>query len=271
MRVAVNIIKLPNIPHARWVWSGGLNSPVLHKDKVQLGEHAWEAERMRKRREWERKSSVRWPHSDNRPGKSLSLEPFRNSTVVYTGGGWVEQDMEWACILQHLIMNTKHMQHVKSHRHTHIQVLYPWSKVWLEFRFSCDIFRVCVIFLGHSQCIPLCLNFKVKFLCAVQELSNTTILGYRPVSARLLERRPLVGSCVWLRGCLLQQHPLGQSSAPWKATIAQRWLPRPLFMQQHTTARLKGKEQDSGEIFKAAARNADTLSFHLHRTDTASF
>lgn len=37
-------------------------------------------------------------------------------------------------------------------------------------------------------------------------------LGYRPVSARLLKPRPLVGSCVWLRGRLLQQHPLGQSS-----------------------------------------------------------
>lgn len=36
--------------------------------------------------------------------------------------------MQRACILQHLIMNTKHMQHVKSHRHTHTQALYPCPK-----------------------------------------------------------------------------------------------------------------------------------------------
>lgn len=63
----------------------------------------------------EKKSSVRWPHSDNKPGKSLFLEPFRNSTVVYTGGVWGEQDMQRACVLQHLIMNTKHKKQVKSH------------------------------------------------------------------------------------------------------------------------------------------------------------
>ncbi len=119
--------------------------------------------------------------------------------------------MHGACILQHLIMNTKHMQHVKSHRHTHTQALYPLSEVWLDFRFSCDICRECVI-LSAAANLSLCLNFKVKFLDAIQELSNTTIPGYRPVSARLLERRPLVGSRVWLRGRLLQQHPLGQSS-----------------------------------------------------------
>lgn len=79
----------------------------------------WGSERdAERRRENEReKSSVRWPHSDNKPGKSLSLEPFRNSAAVYTGGGWVGQDMQRACILQHLVMNTKHMQHVKSHIH----------------------------------------------------------------------------------------------------------------------------------------------------------
>ncbi|KAK5848481.1 hypothetical protein PBY51_006091 [Eleginops maclovinus] len=58
---------------------------------------------------------------------------------------------------------------------------------------------------------PVCVWIS-KFLYTIQELSNTTILGYRPVSARLLEPRPLVGSRVWLRGLLLQQHPLGQSS-----------------------------------------------------------
>lgn len=119
-----------------WGSFSGLTLPMLYKDKVQLREWAREAER-----KWEterEKSSVRWPHSDNKPGKSLSLEPFRNTTVVYTGGGWVEQDMQRACILQHLIMNTKHIQHVRSHRHIHTQALYPWSKEWLEFHFSCD-------------------------------------------------------------------------------------------------------------------------------------
>lgn len=38
---------------------------------------------------------------------------------------------------------------------------------------------------------------------------------------------------------------LARVQPTWKATIAQRWLPRPLFMQQRTTARLKRKEQDS--------------------------
>lgn len=82
----------------------------------------------------------------------------------------------------------------------------------LGFPFSCDICMEMRHFVGCSQFILLCLNFKVKFLYVIQELSNTTILGYRPVSARLLERRPLVGSCVWLQGRLLQQHPLGRSS-----------------------------------------------------------
>lgn len=117
-------------------WSSGLIPPVLQKDKIQLRERA--SERVREKEgKWERereKSSVRWPHSDNKPGKSLSLEPFRNSTVVYTGGGWVEQDIQRACILQHLIMNTKHMQHVKSHRRTHTRALDPLvqSVAWVS-------------------------------------------------------------------------------------------------------------------------------------------
>lgn len=41
----------------------------------------------------EKKSSICWPHSDNKPGKSRSLELFHN-TPVYTGGGWVKQDMQ---------------------------------------------------------------------------------------------------------------------------------------------------------------------------------
>lgn len=163
-----------------------------------------EAER---RRENEReKSSVRWPHSDNKPAKSLSLEPFRNSTFVYTGGGWTERDMQGVCILQHLIMATKHKQPIKSHTHANMSVLSP--------RFLSDVTFVGEwdTFVDFVRSIPLCLNFKVKFLYTIQVLSNTTILGYRPVSTRLLERRPLVGSCDWLQGCLLQQHPLGQSS-----------------------------------------------------------
>lgn len=101
-----------------------------------------------------------------------------------------------ACSLHHLIMNTKHMQHVKSHRHTHTKALHPRPKVWLEFVIVHRRLRGMRHYAGFGQFIPLCLNFKVKFLYVIQELSNTTILGYHPVSARLLEWQPLVGSCV---------------------------------------------------------------------------
>lgn len=37
---------------------------------------------------------------------------------------------------------------------------------------------------------------------------------------------------------------LARVQPTWKATIAQRWLPRPLFMQQHSAARLKGKDAE---------------------------
>lgn len=121
------------------------------------------------------KSSVRWPHSDNKPGKSLSLEPFRNSTVVYTGGGWVGQDMQRACILQHLIMNTKHKQCQITRANTYTSTLPPGPKSVLSF--------ILAVTLGGnaSFCGPirrsLCLNFKVKFLYTTRELSNTTILS----------------------------------------------------------------------------------------------
>lgn len=120
----------------------------------------------------EKKSSVRWPHSDNKPGKSLSLEPFRNSTAVYTGGGWVEQDVQRACILQHLVMNTKHTQHVKSHSHTGIHKhSIPGPRCGLSCD-TCSVTSQAVANLSVS-----CLNFKMPFYAIQEVLSDTTVPG----------------------------------------------------------------------------------------------
>lgn len=154
----------------------------------------------------EKKSSVRWPHSDNKPGKSLSLEPFRNSTAVYTGGGWVEQDVQRACILQHLVMNTKHTQHVKSHSHTGI---HKHSIPGPRCGMSCVWVVTLAASLRRPRPIYRSLVWIMPFTRSKKSCQTLLSPGYRPVSARLLERRPLVGSCVWLQGRLLQQHPLG--------------------------------------------------------------
>lgn len=147
--------------------------------------------------------------------------------------------------------------------HTHKHFIPP-SKERLKFHFGRDISQGARCFWRQRRnFVALRLNFKVELLRAIQELSNTTIPGYRPPSARLLERTPLVGSCVWLRGRLMQQHPLGQSSALWKATIAQRWLARPLFMQQYATARFKGKEQDVQKIWRAPTCSRGMLGRNL--------
>lgn len=153
-----------------------------------------------KRRE---KSSVRWPHSDNKPGKSLSLERFRNSTVVYTGGGWVGQDMQRACILQHLVMNTKHTQQ------NHTQALSPE-------RPTCGARRL-VTLVAKASLRPIYLALfefqsRAAFFHRPKSCQTAASPGYRPVSVGLPQWRYLVGPCVWLRGRLLQQHPLGRSS-----------------------------------------------------------
>lgn len=122
----------------QWPYS----SSVLRKDKVQLQE--WEG------RENEGVGEKRVVFADliltTGPGKSLSLEPFRNSNVVYTGGEWVKQDMHRACILQHLIMNTRTHAACRV-THTHIHALFfSRSKVGLEFCFFFpDTHKECII------------------------------------------------------------------------------------------------------------------------------
>lgn len=94
--------------------SGGSTAPALYEDKVQARERSEGKEK--------RKSHVRWPHSDNKPGKSLSLEMFRNHTVVYTGGSWVERDVRRERTFCNTSLWTPNTQHVMmTHRRSSLE------------------------------------------------------------------------------------------------------------------------------------------------------
>lgn len=81
--------------------------------------------------------------------------------------------MQSTCILQHLIMNTKHKQHVKSHIHTrtHIRTRNQSPKSGLCFSFSLTFLRTALF----CQLIPPRLNFKVTFLCTIAHQYHTLV------------------------------------------------------------------------------------------------
>lgn len=107
----------------------------------------------------------------------------------------------------------------------------------------------CLLGPSHPPSRLFKFQSHVPLTHTIQGPSQCNILRRRPLGARLQERTPLVGLRARLRGGLLPQHPLGQSSAQRRATIAWRWLSRPLFMQQYATARLKRKRaRQEGKI-----------------------
>lgn len=221
-----------------WRWSSGLIPPVLYKDKEQLREQGRARQGERGKRE--RKRVVFADLILTSPGRVFPWNRFAIALLfIQVVGESSEICREHAfCNTSLWILNTSSMSIHTAHTQTSTS---PTLQRVVHVSFKLWHLQGMRHFVGSGQIIPLCLNFKVKFLHTTQELSNATVPSYWLPTASLLERMPPVALCVWLLGRLRQQHPLGQSSALWKATTPQRWLPGPLFMQQYTTARLKGK------------------------------
>lgn len=183
------------------------------------------------------------------PGRAFSWNRFARTLLFIQVVCEPSKICREACILQHLIMNTKHKQHVKPHRGTHTHTLQ--SKKWLGFHFLAWHLQERDYFVCRGQLVPLCLSFRVTFLCTIRGPPLTNILCYHPLRAHLQERTPLVGLCVCLRGRSPATTSTWPEFSPAEGHNSPKVAVQTIVYATAHCCQVKGKEKDWGKLLPA--------------------